>query len=108
MKTKKARAEQRKLKQLKHVQDVAEAFLKARGVYPPDKEQFESVAGENESKIFYATMQICEMKLKKLGYAFDWFYSDLNGEWLYYFVDDTGVALKVIERETGLEMVCIG
>ena len=53
------RDERKRQKQLKHLNDIAEAFLKARGVYPPDYEGFLRVAGQKEVYLFCQRKRTC-------------------------------------------------
>ena len=74
-------------KQLKHLTEIAEAFLKARGVYPPDYEGFVKVAGQKEVDVFYQTMQLLEVKAVQIEYIFELFYDDDSQEWRFKFID---------------------
>ena len=79
----KTRQEKRALKELKHIEDVAEAFLKARSVYPPEYDGFLQIAGQKQVDLFNATMLICEQKASALGYSFDWHFDQCTLEWVY-------------------------
>ena len=81
----KRREEQKKRKELKQLEEIAEAFLKARGVYPPGYEGFLLVAGQEQVEQFYATMLILDTKAETLGYKFEWCFDEAAGEWLYTF-----------------------
>ena len=72
-------------KQLKHLTEIAEAFLKARGVYPPDYEGFVKVAGQKEVDVFYQTMGMIQYHANKIGYCYGWFYDESSKEWRYIF-----------------------
>ena len=63
-------------KQLKHLTEIAESFLKARGVYPPDYEGFVKVAGQKEVDVFYQTMGMIQYHANKIGYCYRWFYDE--------------------------------
>ena len=81
------RTERKRQKYLAHLTTIAEAFLKARAVYPPDYEGFLQVAGQKEVDTFYQTMLLVEQGAQKYGFCFDWFYDQSANEWLYMFTD---------------------
>ena len=72
-------------KELKQLEEIADAFLKARSVYPPDYEGFLLVAGRKQVEQFYMTMHILTAKAEALGFAFDWLFDDTKHEWFYTF-----------------------
>lgn len=78
--------ERKRQKQLKHLNDIAEAFLKARGVYPPDYEGFLLVAGQKEVDLFGATMFLIEHRAEQNGYDFTWWYDPADKEWKHEFL----------------------
>lgn len=77
--------ERKRRKELKQLEEIAEAFLKARSVYPPDYEGFLQVAGQKQVDQFYMTMHILTAKAQTLGFAFDWLYDETKHEWFYVF-----------------------
>ncbi len=88
----KRRDERKKERYLKHLINIAEAFLKARSVYPPDYDGFLEVAGQREVDIFYQTMHLVKTKAKQeIGYCFYWFYDETEKAWKYEFVAETEV-----------------
>ena len=79
--------ERKRQKQLKHLAEIAEAYLKARGVYPPEYDGFLEVAGRKEVDVFYQTMYLVEEGATKHGYKFDWYYDQKTKEWAFVFTD---------------------
>ena len=86
-KTKQSRYEKERQKQLFHLAQIAEAYLKARGVYPPDYDEFLQVAGQREVDVFYQTMHLVEKGALKWGYKFTWSYDKNTKEWAFTFTD---------------------
>lgn len=74
-------------KQLQHMTNIAEAFLKARGVYPSDLEGFRKIAGDKEVDIFYQTMYLLEKGAIKWNYDFVWGYVKETDQWIFHFYD---------------------
>lgn len=95
MKTKNARKQKKQEKMLKHLDDIATAFLKARGVHPPDEQGFLESAGEKEVSIFNGTMYLVEKGAKKIDLGFDYWYSAECKEWLHCFIDEAGAVVFV-------------
>ena len=83
----KRKEERERQKQLKHLTEIAAAFLKARGVYPVDYNGFLEVAGQKEVDVFYQTMHLVEKGATKWGYTFDWYYDQKTNEWVFVFTD---------------------
>lgn len=83
----KNRTDRKRQKYLAHLTAIAEAFLKARGVYPPGYEGFLQVAGQKEVDVFYQTMHLVEQGARKYGYQFDWWYDQNKNEWSFTFTD---------------------
>lgn len=77
--------ERKRQKELKQLEEIADAFLKARSVYPPDYEGFLLTAGEKQVDLFYQTMHILTAKAATLGLAFDWLFDEAKHEWFYTF-----------------------
>ena len=77
--------ERKRRKELKQLEEIADAFLKARSVYPPDYEGFLLTAGQKQVEQFYATMHILTAKAEALGFAFNWLFDDTKHEWYYTF-----------------------
>ena len=90
-KTKQSRYERERQKQLFHLAQIAEAYLKARGVYPPEYDGFLEVAGQKEVDVFYQTMHLVEKGAEKWQYHFDWYYDQDTNEWAFVFTDKSGV-----------------
>ena len=86
-KTTQSRYEKERQKQLFHLTQIAEAYLKAREVYPPDYEGFLQVAGQREVDVFYQTMHLVEKGAEKCGYDFTWYYDQNTKEWAFVFTD---------------------
>ena len=86
-KTKQSRYERERQKQLFHLTQIAEAYLKARGVYPPEYDGFLEVAGQKEVDVFYQTMHLVEKAATGYGYKFDWYYGQNTNEWAFTFTD---------------------
>ena len=80
------RDERKRQKQLKHLNDIAEAFLKARGVYPPDYEGFLRVAGQKEVDLFFTTMFLIAQKSEQIGVEFICWYEAADKEWKHAFL----------------------
>ena len=80
--------DRKRQKYLAHLTTIAEAFLKARDVYPCDHEGFLQVAGQKEVDTFYQTMFLVEEGAQKHGYVFDWFFDQSANKWIYVFADD--------------------
>ena len=95
MKTKNARKQKKQDKMLKHLDDIATAFLKARGVHPPDEQGFLESAGEKEVSIFNGTMYLVEKGAKKIDLGFDYWYSAECKEWFHCFIDEAGAVVYV-------------
>lgn len=79
--------ERKRQKYLAHLTTIAEAFLKARAVYPCDHEGFLQVAGQKEVDTFYQTMHLIEKGAIEYGFDFRWFFDEFAGEWSFEFVD---------------------
>ena len=79
--------ERKRQKYLAHLTTIAEAFLKARAVYPSDYEGFLQVAGQKEVDTFYQTMLLVEQGAQKYGFCFDWYYDRVTNEWAFVFTD---------------------
>ena len=79
--------ERKRQKQLKHLSEIAEAFLKARSVYPADYDGFLLIAGEKDVEVFYQTMHLVTEGALKIHYSFDWWYDEQQQEWTYVFKD---------------------
>ena len=77
--------ERKRQKELKQLEEIAEAFLKARSVYPSDYDGFLRVAGQKQVDLFYQTMHILTVKAEALGFAFDWLFDEAKCEWFYTF-----------------------
>lgn len=77
--------ERKRRKELKRLEEIAEAFLKARSVYPPDYEGFLLTAGHKQVEQFYTTMLIIDIKAAAHGFTFKWFFDDDKYEWFYTF-----------------------
>ncbi len=90
-KTKQSRYERERQKQLFHLTRIAEAYLKARGVYPPDYGGFLQVAGQREVDVFYQTMHLVEKGAEKWGYDFKWYYDQNVNGWAFAFIDEREV-----------------
>ena len=86
-KTKERRYEKERQKQLFHLTQIAEAYLKARGVYPPEYDDFLKVAGQKEVDVFYQTMHLVEKGALKWDYGFIWSYLQNTKEWVFAFAD---------------------
>jgi hypothetical protein len=86
-KTKQSRYERERQKQLFHLTQIAEAYMKARGVYPPEYDGFLEVAGQKEVDVFYQTMHLVEKGAEKWQYRFDWYYDQNTNEWAFVFTD---------------------
>lgn len=82
------RDERKRQKQLKHLNEIAESFLKARSVYPADYDGFLQVAGQRAVDMFYQTMYLVDEGATKHGYKFDWYYDQKTNEWTFVFVDE--------------------
>ena len=80
--------ERKRQKHLKHLTEIATAFLKARGVYPPEYDGFLEVAGQKEVDVFYQTMHLVEKGATEYGYKFDWYYDQNTHEWVFVFTDE--------------------
>lgn len=87
----KNREERKRQWQLKHLTEIATAFLKARGVYPPDYDGFLAVAGQKEVDVFYQTMHLVEKGAEKWEYHFYWYYDQNSKEWAFTFTDESEV-----------------
>ena len=83
--------ERKRQKQLKHLSEIAEAFLKARSVYPIDYDGFLEVAGQKDVDVFYQTMYLVEKGAEKWQYHFDWYYDQNTNEWAFVFTDKSEV-----------------
>lgn len=81
----KNRDERKRQKELKQLVDIADAFIKARGVYPQDYDGFLQIAGQKQVDLFYATMHIIEKKAEQIGYNFTWFFEETKKEWSFAF-----------------------
>ena len=81
----KDKEERKRRKELRQLEEIAKAFLKARSVYPPDYDGFLWVAGQKQVDLFYQTMHILTAKAETLGFAFGWFYDETKKEWFYVF-----------------------
>lgn len=81
------RQDRKRRKKLEHLNRIAEAFIKARGVYPADYDGFLSIAGEKDVEIFYSTMHLLSEGALKIHYSFDWWYNQITNEWEYLFTD---------------------
>ena len=90
----KNRDERKRQKQLKHLSEIATAFLKARGVYPPDYDGFVAVAGQKEVDVFYQTMYLVDKGATEYGFKFKWFYDGDSGEWWFVFTDESEIQQK--------------
>ena len=88
----KRREERKQQRELGKLMQIAEAFLKARGVYPPDHFEFERLAGKKEAEVFYQTMLLILVKAKQIGYAYYYGYEEDTKEWIFSFV-------KIVENE---------
>ena len=86
-KTKQNRHEKERQKQLFHLTQIADAYLKARAVYPPDYKGFLEVAGQREVDVFYQTMHLVEKGALKWNYEFAWYYDQNVNEWTFVFTD---------------------
>ena len=86
-KTKQSRHERERQKQLFHLTQIAEAYLKARGVYPSEYDDFLEVAGQKEVDVFYQTMHLVEKGATKWGYDFAWYYDQKTNAWAFTFAD---------------------
>lgn len=82
----KNREERKRQKLMKQMEDIAVAFLKARGVYPPDYEGFLRVAGQKDVDLFNATMLLIDQRSETIGVDFTWWYDPADKEWKYEFV----------------------
>lgn len=80
--------ERKRQKQLKHLTEIAEAFLKARSVYPADYDGFLQIAGRKEVDVFYQTMWLVEKWATEYGYKFDWYFDQKTNEWAFVFTDE--------------------
>ena len=83
----KNRTDRKRQKYLSHLTAIAEAFLKARAVYPPDYEGFLQVAGQKEVDVFYQTMHLVEQGARKYGFDFRWYLDECTNGWSFAFVD---------------------
>ncbi len=83
----KNRTDRKRQKYLAHLTAIAEAFLKARAVYPPGHEGFLHLAGQREVDVFYQTMHLVEQGARKYGFDFRWSFDESTGEWPFEFVD---------------------
>ena len=83
----KTMTERKRRKYLEHLKTIADAFLKARAVYPPSYEGFLEVAGAKEVDIFYQTMHLVEKGAAEYGFCFDWLYDPRTNGWFYTFTD---------------------
>ena len=83
----KNRTERKRQKYLQHLTAIAEAYLKARSVYPPDEQAFLRLAGQKEVDVFHQTMYLVEQGAEKHGYRFKWWYELRDGSWTFEFVD---------------------
>ena len=81
------RTDRKRQKYLAHLTAIAEAFLKARAVYPPDYEGFLRVAGQKEVDIFYQTMHLIDKGATEYGYKFEWEYDLRECAWQFSFTD---------------------
>ena len=88
-KTKQSRYGRERQKQLFHLTQIAEAYMKARGVYPPEYDGFLEVAGQKEVDVFYQTMHLVEKGAEKWGYSFTWHYDQNTHEWAFVFTDES-------------------
>ena len=88
----KNRKERRQERELAKLVKIAEAVLKARGVYPSDHFEFERLAGEKEAEVFYQTMLLILVKAKQIGYAYYYGYNEEKKEWYFDFV-------KIVEEK---------
>lgn len=88
----KRREERKQQRELTKLMQIAEAFLKARGVYPPDHFEFERLAGKKEAEVFYQTMLLILVKAKQIGYAYYYGYNEEKKEWYFDFV-------KIVEKK---------
>ena len=79
--------ERKRRKYLDHLATIADAFLKARAVYPPSYQGFLEVAGQKEVDTFYQTMHLVEKGATEYGYVFDWYYDQRTNEWTFVFTD---------------------
>lgn len=77
--------ERKRQKELGQLEEIADAFLKARSVYPPDYEGFLLAAGQKQVEQFYMTMHVLTAKAEALGFAFNWLFDDTKHEWCYTF-----------------------
>lgn len=77
--------ERKRQKYLAHLTTIAEAFLKARAVYPSDYKGFLQVAGQKEVDTFYQTMHLIEKGATEYGYRFNWCL--VNDSWNFWFDD---------------------
>lgn len=83
----KNRDERKRQKELEQLVDIADAFIKARGVYPQDYDGFLQIAGQKQVDLFYATMHIIEKKSEQIGHNFSWYFDQTTNEWTFVFTD---------------------
>lgn len=83
----KNRTDRKRQKYLAHLTTIADAFLKARSVYPPDFQGFLEVAGRKEVDVFFQTMHLIDKGATEYGYKFGWYYDRRTNEWAYVFTD---------------------
>ncbi len=85
---KKKRQAKERQKELLKLTEIADAFIKARGVYPPDYDGFLEVAGEKQVGLFCQTMYLVAVSADKIGYRFRYNYDQRTKEWSFEFVDE--------------------
>ncbi len=79
--------ERERQKELQKLIEIADAFIKARGVYPPEYDGFLAVAGQKQVDLFCQTMYLVALGADKICYNFSYSYDPDQKEWSFVFED---------------------
>ncbi len=82
---KKKRQDRERQQKLQQLNDIAEAFLKARAVYPLEYEGFLEIAGQKQVDLFCQTMYLIDQNAESIGYRFMYYYSPSEMKWSFEF-----------------------